>query len=80
MRRRSKEAGASAPPTGPEARLRICGSARASGITTSTGMPTNTQRQPRCSVTAPEASGPTIEGTTQPAANAAMIAGRSRSG
>ncbi len=80
MRRPSKEAGAFPPPTAPDARARICGSASASGKTTSTGMPTNTQRQPRCSVTAPEASGPTIDGTTQPAANAAMIAGRSRSG
>ncbi len=43
-------------------------------------MPRNTQRQPSCSVTAPEASGPTTEGTTQLAAKAAMIEGRSRSG
>lgn len=40
----------------------------------------NTHRHPRCSVTAPEASGPTTEGTTQLAAKAAMIAGRRRSG
>ena len=59
---------------------RIAGSARASGKTTSTGIPTNTQRQPRCSVTLPEASGPTTDGTTQLAAKAAMIAGRIRSG
>ncbi len=78
MRRRSKDG--AAPATGPEARRFICGRASASGKTTSTGMPTNTQRQPRCSVTAPEASGPTIEGTTQLAANAATMAGRSRSG
>ncbi|CAM5733931.1 hypothetical protein SALBM311S_11265 [Streptomyces alboniger] len=66
--------------TGPAARRRICGSASASGNTTSTGIPTNTQRQPRCSVTAPAASGPTIDGTTQLAAKAAMMAGRNRSG
>lgn len=58
----------------------MLGSASASGNTTSTGMPRKTQRQPSCSVTAPEASGPTTDGTTQPAANAAMMAGRSRSG
>ncbi|CAM5452086.1 hypothetical protein STENM223S_05729 [Streptomyces tendae] len=81
IRRRSNEAGASAAPlTGPEASRRIWGRARASGSTTITGMPRNTQRQPRCSVTAPEASGPTMDGTTHAAANAAMIAGRSRSG
>ncbi|CAM5711979.1 hypothetical protein SGLAM104S_00356 [Streptomyces glaucescens] len=80
MRRPSKEASRSEPSTGPDARRRICGSASASGSTTRTGMPRNTQRQPRCSVTAPEASGPTTDGTTQLAANAAMIAGRSRSG
>lgn len=43
-------------------------------------MPTKTQRQPRCSVTLPAASGPTTEGITQLAANAARIAGRRRSG
>ena len=43
-------------------------------------MPMKTQRQPSCSVTVPAASGPTTEGTTQLAANAAMIEGRSRSG
>jgi hypothetical protein len=43
-------------------------------------MPTNTQRQPSRSVTVPAASGPTIDGTIQAAAKAAMIAGRSRSG
>ena len=37
-----------------DASRRICGSASASGKTTSTGMPRNTQRQPRCSVTAPD--------------------------
>ncbi len=79
MRRRSKDFG-TASPTGPAARRRICGSASASGRTTSTGIPTNTHRQPSCSVTVPAASGPTIDGTTQLAANAAMIAGRSRSG
>ncbi len=83
IRRRSKEAPrpeSAEPSAGPPARRRICGSASASGNTTSTGIPTNTQRQPRCSVTAPDAKGPTIDGTTQLAANAAMIAGRSRSG
>jgi hypothetical protein len=78
IRRRSKGA-ATVPSVGPDARRRICGSASASGRTTSTGIPTNTQRQPRCSVTAPEASGPTTDGITQLAANAAMIDGRSRS-
>ncbi len=43
-------------------------------------MPTKTQRQPRCSVTVPDTSGPTTEGTTQLAANAARIAGWSRAG
>ena len=43
-------------------------------------MPTNTHRQPNCSVTVPAASGPTIDGSTQLAANAAMMAGRNRSG
>lgn len=43
-------------------------------------MPTKTQRQPRCSVTLPAASGPTMDGITQLAANPAMIAGRSGSG
>ena len=55
--------------------LRSAGSITASGRTTSTGIPRNTQRQPSCSVTVPAASGPTIDGTTQPAANAAMIDG-----
>ncbi|CAM5595830.1 hypothetical protein SMICM304S_07372 [Streptomyces microflavus] len=43
-------------------------------------MPTKTQRQPRCSVTVPAASGPTTDGITQLAAKAAMMAGRMRSG
>ena len=43
-------------------------------------MAMKTQRQPRCSVTAPAARGPTTEGITQLAAKAAMIEGRSRSG
>ncbi len=71
---------ADAPSAGPPARRRICGRASASGSTTSTGIPMNTQRQPSCSVTAPAASGPTIDGTTHPAANAAMMAGRNGSG
>ncbi len=79
IRRRSNATGGASGSTGPDALRRIAGSATASGTTTSTGIPRNTQRHPRCSVTVPEASGPTIDGTTQLAAKAAMIAGRSRS-
>ena len=43
-------------------------------------MARNTQRQPSCSVTVPDTSGPTIDGTTQDAAKAAITEGRSRSG
>ncbi|CAM4006473.1 hypothetical protein STAL104432_31495 [Streptomyces albus] len=43
-------------------------------------MPRKTQRQPRCSVTVPEISGPTMEGTTQEAAKDAITVGRRCSG
>lgn len=43
-------------------------------------MPMKTQRHPRCSVTLPAASGPTTDGITQLAANAARIDGCSRFG
>lgn len=80
MRRRSKAGGGTEGSAGPAAFRRMAGSARASGGTTRTGMAMKTQRQPRCSVTVPAASGPTTEGMTQLAAKAAMIEGRSRSG
>ncbi len=80
MRRRSYGSAAAAGSAGPEAVRLIAGRARASGITMRAGMPTKTQRHPRCSVTVPEASGPTTEGITQLAAKAARIAGRMRSG
>lgn len=79
IRRRSKATGGASGSTGPDAVRRIAGSATTRGTTTSAGIPRKTHRHPRCSVTVPEASGPTIEGTTQLAAKAAMIAGRSRS-
>jgi hypothetical protein len=43
-------------------------------------MDRKTQRHPSCSVTVPDTSGPTIDGTTQDAANDAITEGRSRSG
>lgn len=80
MRRRSYGSTGAAGSAGPDARRRIAGSASASGNTTRTGMPMKTHRHPRCSVTLPAASGPTTDGITQLAANAAMIDGRRRSG
>ena len=70
MRRRSNGSAAASASAAPPAIRRIAGSARASGRRMRTGMPTNTQRHPRCSVTVPEASGPTTDGTTQAAENA----------
>lgn len=59
---------------------RSAGPITASGSRISTGTARNTQRQPRCWVTAPETSGPTIEGSTQAEEKAANTEGRSRSG
>ncbi len=72
-----------APPSFPgsvRGSVRSAGSMTASGSSIRTGMERKTQRQPRCSVTVPETSGPTITGTTQAAENDAITAGRSRSG
>lgn len=80
MRRASRGSAAASASAGPPAIRRIAGRARPRGRRMSTGMPTKTQRHPRCSVTVPEASGPTTDGTIQAAENAAMMPGRILSG
>ncbi len=51
----------------------------AAGIATA-GTARNTHRQPRCSTIRPASAGPTSDGTTQAAANAAKIRRRNCSG
>ena len=81
MRRRSKGRSGQRVSGRRPARRRICGRGSAtSGRTDEHGDADEHPAPAECSVTAPEASGPTTDGTTQLAANAAMIAGRNRSG
>ncbi len=78
MRRRSN--GSPVAPDCSFSERRSAGPITASGSTISAGTARNTQRQPTCWVTAPDTTGPTIEGSTQAEENAANTAGRSRSG